>query len=118
MQENDNSAKFSNKNLDWEAKKELCNLWKNTSGISMSKFCRQQGIPASSFRGWHRKLCPAKNKKTKKSNWVPVKIIQQTQQRKLNADTTTNLELLFPNNIIAKINMETKEVFNLIKELI
>lgn len=117
----ENHIKTLNKNLDWGSKKAICELWKKTPGISMSAFCRQQGISVASFSRWHKILWPKsenllENKKTKSSNWLPIKITEQENKQDINV--TRDMELLLPNKITVKINIEIKEMFNFIKELL
>jgi hypothetical protein len=121
--ETNNDIKITAKNLDWAAKKELCELWKKTPGLSMNGFSKQQGLSEATFYRWCKRFFPKttntkKPKKTlnKKTNWIPVNVPQQNNTQ---ADPLklVMLELLFPNNMKAKINISINEVVNLIQEL-
>ena len=108
-----NNTKRVVKKLDLASQKSLYELWKKTPGLSIKGFCRQQGIASSTFFQWCKKF--DNNIKTK-SNWIPVNIPQQANKQ-LELSKIVPLELSFPNNMKATINISINEVVNLIKEL-
>lgn len=127
-----NNAKIVAKDLNWTAKKELCELWKKTPGISKSAFCKQRGLSDATFYRWFEKFWPqpkiqpkpnskpkfkSKSKKlTTKANWMPVNFPQQNNKQVEPTELVT-LELLLPNNVKAKINVSIDKIINLIQEL-
>jgi hypothetical protein len=111
-----NNTKIAVKVLDLAARKNLYELWKKTPGLSMNSFCKQQGIASTTFHQWCKKFNNNKIKNIKpKSNWMPVNAPQQTN-RQLEPPKIVPLELLFPNNMKATINISITEIINLIKE--
>lgn len=116
-----NATKAVYKKLDQTTKKELCELWKKSPGISRKEFCRQQGLSDATFYRWCRKFFPKTKSsheklKNKKANWIPINLPQQNNKPSEISKIIT-LELLFPNNLKATINVEINEIVDLIKEL-
>ena len=112
-----NGTKIAIKNLDLAARKSLYELWKKTPGLSMNSFCRQQGIASTTFHQWCKNFDNNKIKKINpKSNWMPVNVPQQ-DNRQLESPKMVPLELLFPNNMKATINIPINEVVHLIQEV-
>ena len=112
-----NGTKIITKNLDLIAKKDLYELWKKTPKLSMNAFCKQRGIATTTFHQWCKKFGNNKTKNIKpKSNWMPVNVVQENNKQ-VELSKTVTLELLFPNNMKAKINILINEVVNLIQEL-
>lgn len=102
--------------LNWTDKEKLCKLWQNSSEINRSIFCKQKNLSDSTFYRWCKRFGITKHHKNKKINWFPVNLKQQNdKQNKL--PETVLIKLLLPNNIVAKMNIGTNTIVNLIKEL-
>ena len=83
------------KQLTPDERRALCQQWK-TSGLSRSEFCRQHGVPLSSFHHWlsGKRLEGARLNLKKNQDWVPVTV-------KKTPDPVTEepllLEMVLPN---------------------
>ena len=92
--------------------KTLCEQWK-ISGINRGKFCKEHGIPTSTFYGWCNKLW--QTKKLKKPSFVPViPLIKLPNQMSVEQSI---LEISLPSQIRVKVSLPSRDVVTFIQEL-
>lgn len=96
--------------LSWEEKVELCKRWKG-SGLNKSQFCKKQGIPVPTFCEWCNRVWPRTDKQIH-PKLTPVRIVNKEE-----TDQQVVVELLLPNQAIAKMSIPLSSIGRLIKEL-
>lgn len=101
---------INQRKLSWEEKVELCKRWKE-SGLNKSDFCKKQGIPLPTFCEWCNRVWP-KTEKQNLAKLTPVRIVSHQEK-----ETQVVVELLLPNQAIAKISLPLSSIGSLIKEL-
>ena len=103
------------KQLSPDERRALCQQWK-TSGLSRSEFCRQHGVPLSSFHHWlsGKSLNGVRLNLKKNQDWVPVTV-------KETPDPITEepllLEMVLPNQIRLKLSVTSSKINSIIEEL-
>jgi hypothetical protein len=99
---------MNRRKLSWEEKFELCKRWK-ISGLNKSGFCKQQEIPLPTFCEWCNRAWPKKEKQIP-AKLTPVRMINQEKEARV------VVELLLPNQAIAKVSLPLSSISSLIKE--
>ena len=120
--------KINVKNLNWEARKTLCEEWKRTK-LSASAFCKERGLAGVTFHKWCKQLWPDKQNnieqplkierrkttKLSKNNWFPVTIADSKSS--LTTTTQISAEIILPNQMVMRILVQLSDIKILIKEL-
>jgi hypothetical protein len=96
--------------LSWEEKAELCNRWKE-SGLNKSQFCKKHDLALPTFCEWCKRVWP-KTEKQNLTKLTPVRIVSHQE-----TETQVVVELLLPNQAVAKIRLPLSSIGSLIKEL-
>lgn len=114
----DTENNIKDENLNWADKEALCKLWQSSPGMTRTKFCKQRNLSTATFYRWCKKLGIDKHRKDtdKKVNWFPVNVPKQNNTHNKSTEIIL-IELLLPNNILAKMNIGTNTIVNLIKDL-
>ena len=103
---------FKKQELSWDEKVSLCNHWKG-SGLSKTRFCKRHQLVFSTFCGWCDRLWPKK----RNNQLCQVAVVDAPNEKSRNS-LMMHVELNFPNQVSAKIDLSGHQVFGLIKELI
>lgn len=96
--------------LDKEA---LCKDWKR-SGLSKNAFCKKLGLSLATFCGWYRRLYPQEVKS--RGPMRAVKIIPKAPLRQ-DIPEDIMVELLFPNQVSARVHLKEAEIGAFFREL-
>lgn len=94
-----------------ENKLALCEEWKR-SGMQLEQFCKAKGVSKSALYRWRSALAPLPNDKAK--NWLLVKPTSQADSSLINE---TLIELILPNQAIARIKLLRTEAVTFFQEL-
>ena len=98
--------------LSWQEKTNLCELWK-TSGLSKNLFCKKYNLRLSTFCGWCKRLWSPKQSE----GLCQVAMVKSLNKVPIDASKIV-IEVDFPNQISARINLQEHQVLCLLQGLI
>lgn len=117
QQDNAQPKHLSGKRLSQEEKEFLIQEWW-ASGLTKVDFCKNKGIPSSSFAEWCARLSPEKDNQHGNvqgdAQWAPVAL---TEQHGGGVDQEQNFELELPGHIIVRAKMSVTSIVQLISDL-
>lgn len=100
--------------LSWNDKAVVCQEWQ-TSGLSMSKFCKQKNLAISTFSGWCARLWPSKHK----SKLCEVQITNPQNSAVIaSVPTPMVIEMSFGQGITARVEAVGEQIRFLLQELV
>jgi hypothetical protein len=101
--------------LSLEDKRSLYEQWR-ASGQKRHDFCKNNGLPVSTFYGWSRELEPLKEKSSC-HKFIPVIDVSQQVNGKNEKQDQANVEMILPNQTIIRITLPIHRTLSFVQEL-
>jgi hypothetical protein len=113
----DAPSKHTRITLGKEYWQEQMDAWQ-ASGLSQSRYCRENNLSMSTFNCWKRKLIGL-DPKPKESKFVPLKISQPRKTHNISIGSYSELNIITPNGFGISVSAGTdyNQVIPLIKKL-